>query len=356
MLDSICGGWEMEISIKATSLCNSNVRYDISTRDNLSMRKKILIITPFNPDGVGGAETFARNMIKEASINFNVTVITLPPVTGWDNTSMRRGILIGFKLFFKAICLKNREYDAIHCFGVIATGVGVMLKALSSAKIISTILAIYEFEKYPYWKRAIISWIFRRIDKVFVEDNIERRDMEKGLNIPSHKVINFMHWVDLDRFYPARTPIKKDRFNVLFIGRPIHKKGKHVIEQAEYLLKKDFDINFFYVESLPYDQLPACYQMADIFVIPSLYQEGVTFVVLEAAASGCAIISSNNGSLTELVSPFGIVIEPTAENFKWKIIKLYRKRSRLKQNKQRAYDYARKYFSRKNAEVFLKEY
>lgn len=54
----------------------------------------------------------------------------------------------------------------------------------------------------------------------------------------------------------------------------------------------------------------ALLQHAEVFVFPSFY-EGFGLMVLEAFASGCPVITSNNSALPEVVGQAGILIEPT---------------------------------------------
>jgi glycosyltransferase involved in cell wall biosynthesis len=56
--------------------------------------------------------------------------------------------------------------------------------------------------------------------------------------------------------------------------------------------------------------LPAFYQLAEIFVFPSLY-EGFGLPPLEAMACGAPVISSNSSSLPEVVGNAGLLIDPT---------------------------------------------
>jgi glycosyltransferase involved in cell wall biosynthesis len=62
-----------------------------------------------------------------------------------------------------------------------------------------------------------------------------------------------------------------------------------------------------YVDEL---DLPAFYQLAELFVFPSLY-EGFGLGPLEAMACGAPVISSNSSSLPEVVGDAGLLIDPT---------------------------------------------
>jgi glycosyltransferase involved in cell wall biosynthesis len=56
--------------------------------------------------------------------------------------------------------------------------------------------------------------------------------------------------------------------------------------------------------------LPAFYQLAEVFVYPSLY-EGFGLGPLEAMACGTPVVSSNSSSLPEVVGDAGLLINPT---------------------------------------------
>lgn len=56
--------------------------------------------------------------------------------------------------------------------------------------------------------------------------------------------------------------------------------------------------------------LPIFYQLAEVFVFPSLY-EGFGLPPLEAMACGAPVVSSNSSSLPEVVGDAGLLVEPT---------------------------------------------
>jgi glycosyltransferase involved in cell wall biosynthesis len=64
---------------------------------------------------------------------------------------------------------------------------------------------------------------------------------------------------------------------------------------------------------VPQRELVALYNLAEIFVLPSLY-EGFGFPPLEAMACGCPVIVSNRGSLPEVVGDAALLIDPESED------------------------------------------
>jgi glycosyltransferase involved in cell wall biosynthesis len=55
--------------------------------------------------------------------------------------------------------------------------------------------------------------------------------------------------------------------------------------------------------------LPAIYQLADLVAQPSLI-EGFGLPVLEAMASGTAVLAANKSSLPEVVAGAGVLVDP----------------------------------------------
>lgn len=223
----------------------------------------------------------------------------------------------------------------------------VTLKKVFSYKVFVTLLALYEFDKRSKLFNAVAQFIFNNCDIIFVEGANGQRDIARLKQ--DDRVRQFHHWVDQDNFKPPESPRTRDKVRVLFIGRPIFEKGRHIIEDAERLLEgKGYE--FRYIENAPLEELPSHYQWADILCVPSLYAEGYVRVVAEGASCGCAIITSDRGSLPEMVKDFGISIQPHPRYFVI-AIQIFNKNEWII-----PYHYAQRNFSSKNAEVFLKEY
>lgn len=303
---------------------------------------KILIVTPFFKPNIGGAETFAEDLAKALSKKHTVHICTIKwtkPIL-WQGMDFIRSVYLIYKLFIPLLSMKsNYKYEHVYALGLIPS----LMCCILGIKFSTVILALYDFKK-PSWFR----WFLSRADKVFVEGYVGEFDM-LNLGIEKDKIVKFQHWCDQKRFF------WKERNNVnmkvLFVGRPIFIKGKHIIEQCQKITK---DIDYEFIENVPYEDLPKHYQMADVVVVPSLYSEGFSRVVIESASCGCALVTSNKGALPEMVGKFGKFIEPTPSNFAEVLTQLKKNRIGLEKIQMATVVYSLEHFGEKNADCFLR--
>jgi glycosyltransferase involved in cell wall biosynthesis len=83
-------------------------------------------------------------------------------------------------------------------------------------------------------------------------------------------------------------------------------KFKDHIETVEKLRNKD---KIHFCGFVPDEDLPGLYNLADVFVFPSLY-EGFGLPVLEAMACGCPVITSKTGCTKEVTSDAALLVNP----------------------------------------------
>lgn len=292
------------------------------------------------------------SLMEEALKRFDVYLCSLAkPPQLWQGTPIGKVLGICKELFIDALrYMPSAGIDTIDCHGLQAAIVGFILSFRYRFKFCVTMLALYDFKTRPLWFRWICEIILNRADKIFVEGETGKQDL-LDCGVKEEKIVKFMHWVDLDVFRPKW---KKEQraLRVLYVGRPIPIKGKHIVEELEHEL---FDsMEFTYVENVPHAELIKHYQDADVLIVPSQYSEGFPRVVFEAAACGCAIIASDRGALPELVKPFGMIGN---YSFHLKNLNVISITSHcLFSDRIRTRRYAERFFSPRNAEVILREY
>ena len=68
--------------------------------------------------------------------------------------------------------------------------------------------------------------------------------------------------------------------------------------------------NVFFLNEIPVEDLPGIYQMASMFIYPSVF-EGFGIPILEALVSGIPVITSKNGCFHEVGGDSTLYIDPS---------------------------------------------
>jgi len=193
--------------------------------------------------------------------------------------------------------------------------------------------------------RIMMDFTCRRAQYVIVVSQNTAQDLVKCLRVPQSKIRVIPHGVDTNYFTPRSSDEilnLRNRYNLsqpylLFVGeRRPHKNLVHLIEafslfhrmtQQPYQLviagrrysnyqipeKITQDLilhsSIRFIDNLIDKDLPALYQGAEAFILPSYY-EGFGLPVLEAMACGIPVVASNRASLPEVVGEAGILVDP----------------------------------------------
>lgn len=376
--------------------------------------KRVLIVTPFAPPGVGGAETHLQDLYDYLrNNNYFVYCLTYQPLTinvraepveKKENLEIHRFSWIGHNLFFKFekyhpivnflyltpyllfrsllfMSFNHRKIDIIHTFGLNGAFIARVLKIIFRKKALMSTQALYNFKEGVLFSR-VTRWVLSGLDKTIAESP-ESKDELVRIGVGQDKIVVFSHWVDQDKFKPRPKEASKNKlgwdnkFTVLFVGRAIPIKGCRVLVEVAGELK---DINFaiisdagpeidflkqaakenkniIFIEGVDYNDLWLYYNAADIFVIPSQYEEGVARVMLEALSSGKPIIGSKRGSIpTVLDNSVSLLVEANKDEIKKAIEFLYNHPDELTRLSNNARNYALERFSVKNINVITDNY
>jgi glycosyltransferase involved in cell wall biosynthesis len=123
---------------------------------------------------------------------------------------------------------------------------------------------------------------------------------------------------------------------------------------------RDASANFrsvFYAGKVKIRKLVQYYNAADIFIVPSIYEEGFGRVILEALSCGTPVIASNKGGIPEaLSSSVGIFVEPNVNEIQRQIRCLYEHPEQLKHLRTSCRIYAENRFGEDNAKAIENAY
>jgi glycosyltransferase involved in cell wall biosynthesis len=196
---------------------------------------------------------------------------------------------------------------------------------------------------YPSVRGRVANYFMQRLSKLEEEtaknatiivtiSNYSLEKIQKYYGIDQGKVRIVPNGVDIEKFKPRDPQAIRQKFGlgtepcVLFVGSLIPRKGlPFLVEAAKKVVKDQADTkflivgegqlrnqlsdslktaklsgNFKFIGNLKDDVLPAIYNCADVFVLPSI-QEGQGIVLLEAQASGKPVVAFDIGGVNEAV-------------------------------------------------------
>jgi glycosyltransferase involved in cell wall biosynthesis len=208
------------------------------------------------------------------------------------------------------------------------------------------------FLRYPeYYKlidRKIYTWKFgyacRKADRIIAISECTKRDIMSCFAIPEEKiavVYQGCHPVfrEIIPVYKKEEVIKKyalpddfilyvgsieSRKNLLLIVKALQmldcriqlvavgKRTPYQTEVERYISNSGLSGRVYIYNRVPFDDLPAFYQLSTIFVYPSFF-EGFGIPVVEALSSGVPVIATTGSCLEEAGGPDSLYVSPTDE-------------------------------------------
>lgn len=194
-----------------------------------------------------------------------------------------------------------------------------------------------------------IEYSVNRADKIITVSESSKCDIIKYLKVPNDKIEVIYNGVEYNRFardYNEEEKVKvKQKYSlpdnyILYMGTLEPRKNIESIVEAfklfkeqSYLKEKDFKLviagkkgwmfesifelvnklnlqeNVIFTDYVDEKDKPLIYNMAQLFVFPSIY-EGFGIPVLEAMASSVPVITSNVSSLPEVAGDAAILVDP----------------------------------------------
>lgn len=181
------------------------------------------------------------------------------------------------------------------------------------------------FQMAPSWKaklghyllRPIFRFVNQKADYVFSYGGKITNIIINQLHVDSKKVVEIPTGIDASWVYEENNKLSDVR-KVVFLGRYERRKGVEELSAALNVLKNTHQFQFHFIGQIPDEKkiidskiiyhgvitnAPEIQQIlrnSDILVCPS-YSEGMPNVIMEAMASGCAIIATDVGAVAEMV-------------------------------------------------------
>lgn len=219
---------------------------------------------------------------------------------------------------------------------------------------IRSIVTIHDliFLRYPQFYKPIDRWIYtkkfkaacRQADKIIAISEMTKRDIVRFFNIEEEKIsvvyqgcdASFTHAVAREKKEHVRGTYHLPSRFILNVGSIESRKNLLLIVKAMKYLKEDIELvaigrrtpyaeevenyardngladRVHLISNVPFTDLPAVYQMADVFIYPSFF-EGFGIPIIEAMHSGVPVIAATGSCLEEAGGPDSIYVDPNDE-------------------------------------------
>jgi glycosyltransferase involved in cell wall biosynthesis len=226
--------------------------------------------------------------------------------------------------------IEREEIDFIHTHCGSPDFYGITAAILTNRR---AFITIHNTEGY----NRIVQWIYCAVvDKFIAISDSVKTYMNKELKLPDQKIITINNGIDLEHISSVKIDIEGKRkafgisskYLIVTVGRVSEQKNHRLmIKAAEILKQQSIDVKMlivgryekddeYYRELVKLihekdvediilfvgqrDDIVEILKMADVFILPSLY-EGMSLALMEAIASKIPVICTNTGTASELI-------------------------------------------------------
>ncbi len=294
---------------------------------------KIVHVLAYYGDYLGGIQNYVRELAKRQKAEGHEVKIITSDLYG--SQKKIDGInIIRCKSWFSAFRtpfipslpfkLLKEKCDVVHAhLPSPGLDLSVSLKKLLNPKT-KLVLTIHNYAPKTSLMKRIFSFIN---DKILIKSALGKADkiifttrgFADSLNyyFDKKKVVIIPLGIDLEKFKPKE---KYNKNQILFVGRLIPEKGLHILVKAmKKINEKNFNLkllaivsevyggfnkyeaevkkegkNFLKIlENVSYNEMPKYYANSELLVMPSLDIDSLGFVLIEAMACGCPVITSD---------------------------------------------------------------
>ena len=201
-----------------------------------------------------------------------------------------------------------------------------------------------------------ITVVYQGCDKVFAQREPESklREVRKTYSLP-HQYILYVGSIEERKnlmLLAKALKLMPDHIRVVAVG----KRTSYAAEVEKYLRSEGLEERMQMIHGVPFDHLPAIYQMATVFCYPSRI-EGFGIPLLEALNSGVPVVACTGSCLEEAGGPDSVYVAPDDDRALAKnLIRIWDDRSLQQQMVEAGYRYAHNFADEKLAANLMQVY
>ena len=230
--------------------------------------------------------------------------------------------------------------------------------------------------------------IWQNADKIIAISECTKRDIIRYFNIPDDKIevvyqgcdVSFTHPVTEEKKKEVRKKYQLPDHYILNVGSieerknilaavqalPMLPQHIHIVivgrrtgytEKVEQFIKDNgLGERVHIISNVPFNDLPAFYQLAEIFVYPSRF-EGFGIPIIEALYSGTPVVAATGSCLEEAGGPDSIYVNPDditglADAFK----QIYSNSDKRKNMVEKGREFAKRFSEKQQSEEIINIY
>lgn len=176
----------------------------------------------------------------------------------------------------------------------------------------------------------------------------EKEEVRQNFNLPKNFILNVGTIEERKNALIIVKAIKDIDTTLVLVGR----ETAYTKKLHQYIKEHQLENKVLFLKKLTSKELAILYQLADIFIYPSIF-EGFGIPIIEALYSNTAVITTNSGVFPEAGGPDSIYIDPT------NVIQLQEAITNLLNNPQKRLEITQKGFEfvqKFNDEIIAQQY
>lgn len=290
------------------------------------MRSKLLIVSWYGMNPVGGLERVTQYMYEVWKNQFDIEIIDFEKMrkSSWLFRELTgRHYVLDSILTSIYVNKLQKQYNNEWGVKIITQGFNAPFVKADLAIAHGTMRGLrmaMPGNRIRLWKpnQRFEQFAFQHAKKVVAVSEGVRSEVHHLYQVTLEKIDMLENCVDTEWFVPANQTGECSKYRVLFVGRLEARKGLEWLEKFSNKIEREEDIelhiatpgdlnvkrflsrkNTFVHMKLDYQQIKRFYQCGDILLFPSIY-EAFGMVITEGMACGLPILGNNVGVIATM--------------------------------------------------------